>query len=336
MIEQARLENFTAFEELALDFSPGINLFVGANGTGKTHLLKLLYVALAASEADVRRQAAFEEKLTNVFRPSDKRLGRLAHRVKGSVTCRIDIEREGRHLEAEFTNHSKEHVKRYRNEWPDDIRPAVYIPVKEVLVEAPGFRSLYEQGILQVEEIYFDIVSKAFVPIPSGKPPQERKALTDRLQEVIQGRVTEDDEQFYLQSERGTLEFPLVAEGFRKFGLLWRLIQNGTLLRGATLLWDEPEANINPSMIRTLVQTLLDLQRQGIQVFSATHSYVVLREFDLQRAPDDQVRYFNLRRDGTTGITSVFGDEYLDIVPNEVADAYADVYDLMVERSLGL
>ena len=42
MITQLQLKNFTAFTELAIDFSPGINIIIGENGTGKTQLLKAL------------------------------------------------------------------------------------------------------------------------------------------------------------------------------------------------------------------------------------------------------------------------------------------------------
>ena len=34
------LKRFTAFSDLTLHFSPGINVLVGANGTGKTHIPK--------------------------------------------------------------------------------------------------------------------------------------------------------------------------------------------------------------------------------------------------------------------------------------------------------
>jgi predicted ATP-dependent endonuclease of OLD family len=37
------LKNFTCFSDLDVDFSTGINLFIGENGSGKTHLLKILF-----------------------------------------------------------------------------------------------------------------------------------------------------------------------------------------------------------------------------------------------------------------------------------------------------
>ena len=41
MIKHLELKNFTAFRSLSIEFSPGINIIIGANNTGKTHLLKL-------------------------------------------------------------------------------------------------------------------------------------------------------------------------------------------------------------------------------------------------------------------------------------------------------
>ena len=42
MISHFHLKNFIAFAELAIDFSPGINIIIGENGTGKTQLLKAI------------------------------------------------------------------------------------------------------------------------------------------------------------------------------------------------------------------------------------------------------------------------------------------------------
>lgn len=335
MLEKIELENFTAFKRLALDFSPGVNLFIGANGTGKTHLLKLLYTALG-SQRDSRKKEAFEQELIQVFLPYKNRIGRLAHRLPSSLTCKGRILRDGKPLIFEFTNHSIDHVKKYQTEWPDNVGSAVYIPVKEMLADAPGFRSLYEERVIHMEKAYFDIVSKAFLPILRGPTSRDRKELLKMIETIMEGQVRQENEYFFLKDPSGDLEFTLLAEGIRKFGLLWLLIQNGTLLEGSTLFWDEPEANINPSMIKTLVEILLHLQSQGVQLFIATHSYVVLKEFDLQRTEENAVRYFSLMRDKTGGIGCTSGEAYSAIVPNPIAGAYTAIYDKEVERSLGL
>ena len=48
-LTRVELENFTAFRSLKLDLCPGINVLVGANGTGKTHLMKVCYAACDVS-----------------------------------------------------------------------------------------------------------------------------------------------------------------------------------------------------------------------------------------------------------------------------------------------
>jgi len=42
-INKAHIENFTVFQRQDLEFCPGVNVIIGANGTGKSHLLKILY-----------------------------------------------------------------------------------------------------------------------------------------------------------------------------------------------------------------------------------------------------------------------------------------------------
>ncbi len=334
-IEAIVLSNFTAFRQLSLEFSPGVNLLIGANGTGKTHLLKLLYVALN-SQRESRKTDAFEQELIQVFLPYKNSIGRLAHRIAKSVTCKARITRNSVPLTFEFTNHSQDHVKKYQTQWPSDVGSVVYIPVKEMLADAPGMRSLYEERILHMEKVYFDIVSKAFLPILRGPTSKDRRKLLKMIEAIMNGQVKQENEYFFLKNLSGNLEFTLLAEGVRKFGLLWLLIQNGTLLEGATLFWDEPEANINPAMIKTLVEILLHLEQQGVQIFIATHSYIVLKEFDLQRTQKTALRYFSLMRDENGEVGYTAGETYGDVVPNVIADAYTAIYDKEVQRSLGL
>lgn len=50
MIEQLKISNFTVFDSVNMVFSPKINLIIGENGTGKTHLLKAIYALCAANQ----------------------------------------------------------------------------------------------------------------------------------------------------------------------------------------------------------------------------------------------------------------------------------------------
>ncbi len=74
-----KLDNFTSFAGLDQSFSAGVNVIIGANGTGKTHLLKVLYAACAVTVGE-DREKSFALKLRSVFNPYEGRMGRLARR----------------------------------------------------------------------------------------------------------------------------------------------------------------------------------------------------------------------------------------------------------------
>lgn len=332
-ITRLKLERFTAFESLDVGFSPNVNIFLGTNGTGKTHLMKVVYAACDVTKSDL----GFVEKLVRVFLPAEGAPGRLVKRYGQSTRCTIEVSRDGRKLSASFSNHTRvptsATVTGMRG-WKEERIEAVYIPVKEMLANAPGFRSLYAQREIHFEEIYADIVDRALLPVRRGPVDARRKQLLKILQGAIEGRVHQENEQFFLRNKQGNLEFTLLAEGLRKLGLLWLLIQNGTLLEGSVLFWDEPEANLNPALFKTLIEILLGLARGGVQIFVATHDYLILKEFDLQKR-EKEVLFHALYRDEDTGevqCRSVFS--YAEIDPNAIAQAFASAYDREVERSL--
>ena len=161
--------------------------------------------------------------------------------------------------------------------------------------------------------------------------------MLTNLQKTMEGKVTTKNEEFFLRNKQGNIEFTLLAEGTRKLGLLWLLIQNGTLLKGSVLFWDEPETNLNPRLFGPMIEILLQLQRMGIQVFLATHDYVILKELDLRKRKGDRVLFHSLYRDKGSGeILCYTTDEYLQIHPNAIQDTFLDLFDRDVKRDLEL
>ena len=334
-LSRVELECFTAFSKLTLDLSPGINVLVGANGTGKTHFMKVCHAACHAYKTDGR----FADKLVRVFLPSGRSLGRLVKRQQGNSKAIVRVFRGSLRLHSSFSSQttSGSTVKSTRSKaWMDNPIESVYIPAKEVLSSAPGFRSLYETREIHFEEIYKDILDRAYTPILRGPTEPSRKRLLAILQDAIQGRVSIRHEEFFLRNRQGNLEFSLLAEGVRKLALLWLLIQNGTLRDGSLLLWDEPETNLNPKVFGTLIKVLLELQRIGVQILLATHDYVILKELDLRSANDDRIAFHSLYRDRETKeVMCRTTHNYLDIDPNVIADTFDDLYDREIDRTMG-
>ncbi len=336
-ITHIKLQNLTAFEQLDQAFSPGVNVLIGANGTGKTHLLKTLYAACAITVGeDVEK--GFGLKLRSVFNPYEGRVGRLARRQSTSIKTRIVITREGgSKLTADFSNHTnKVEDIRVTGEvsWQKEPLESAYIPVKEMLAHAPGFLATASKREIAFEEVYVDIIKRAFLPKLTGPTDRDRKRLLTALQKAIEGKVVAKGEYFFLKNNQGDLEFTLLAEGMRKLALIWLLIQNGTLLSGSVLFWDEPEANLNPSLMGEVVEVILELQRLGVQIFLSTHNYVLLKEFDLRKKRSDAIRFISLFRDESENVVGQSSDTYRGVDPNAISDTFADLYQRDISRAL--
>ena len=338
-LTRVKLERFTAFSDLDLELSPGINVFVGTNGTGKTHLLKVCYAACDVSKTG----DSFAEKLVRVFLPSGRAIGRLVRRRRGGARGAVEVFRGDLKLRASFSNRaksSKSAAVTGAKAWGESHVKSAYIPAKEILSNAPGFLSLYAHRETHFEEVYKDLLDRAYLPPLRGTPDKLRRPLLDSLQKTIDGKVYYKNEEFFLRNRQGDLEFTLLAEGMRKLGLLWLLIQNGTLLdllgrvTGSVLFWDEPETNLNPEMVGPLIDILLKLQRAGVQVFMATHDNVILSELDLRMEPGDTVVFHSLYREDEE-IACRTADSYLGIEPNAIAETLTGLYDRKVRRSLG-
>ncbi|AMJ66676.1 hypothetical protein AXW84_15500 [Hymenobacter sp. PAMC 26628] len=101
------------------------------------------------------------------------------------------------------------------------------------------------------------------------------------------------------------MEMNMVAEGMRKFATLYKLLANGTLTPETTLFWDEPEANLNPALLKEMAAVLAELARAGFQIILATHSLFLMKELHIlsQKQPLP-VRYFGLYT-GENGGTQV-------------------------------
>lgn len=296
MLDNLNIKNLTIFPEAHLQFSKTLNVIVGENGTGKTHLLKVAYAALATSWEEGRKptsslptktlmQTRLAEKLINVFRPES--LGRLARRKQGRERCDIKLNFTNKQFDFAFSfaTNSKTEVliEQVPQNWLDAA--SVYFPTRELLTIYPNFISVYEGHYLEFEETWRDTCLLLGAPLQRGSRDKRTQELLKPLESAMGGSVELDaNGRFYLKNESGRFEMPLVAEGQRKLAMLARLIATGVLLDKGALFWDEPEANLNPLLLKQIAQSITNLSNAGIQVFLATHSLFLLRELEILMA----------------------------------------------------
>ena len=317
MLKKMTIKNLTLFSEAELHFAPGLNVIVGENGSGKSHILKIAYAIIAAgfqegirsgsSEAvkpiKSQMQKSYADKLVNVMRP--EYLGRLARRRQGRERCALGFHFQNKNLDCRlsFATSSKSEVQidLLNKAWQP--KAPVFLPTRELLTLYPGFVPLYNSHYLEFEETYHDTCLLLGKPALRGARHKRLDNLLRPLEEGMGGTVRLDNNgRFYLSVQKqGNMEMHLVAEGLRKLAMVARLIVTGSLLDKGYLFWDEPETNLNPKLIKLLANVILHLCKNGIQVFIASHSLFLLRELEIlsqdEQFAEVKQRCFSFRPD---------------------------------------
>lgn len=377
MITRLHLKNFIAFTDLSIDFSPGINIVIGENGTGKTQLLKAI---LALSGPEARGEHADEQlarKLCRLYHPLSDQVGELRRAgERGEAMLSVTFA-SGHEITAQFSGAAT--VVKVSTNAQGEASPAIFIPTKEVLSLVRGLTA--EQPDLPTIERIFDdgYLDLANQLAKEGTSDLDAKVQLDprfasivpRLTNLIDGQYLLENGRFvfeagryvekdaatrskaqhaqmyqdstewrFMPSSKQHLSSGMTAEGFRKIGVLQRLLSNGSLNPGITgpLLWDEPESNLNPKLMKDLVQVLLELARNGQQIILATHDYVLLKWFDLlmDKGKGDQVAFHRLYRDSENGdIQRESQSDYAIVARSAISSAFAELYDEDVKRALG-
>ncbi|MDR0881103.1 MAG: AAA family ATPase [Candidatus Adiutrix sp.] len=349
MIKSLELKNFTAFKDLRIEFSPGINVIIGENGTGKTKLLNAAYalcspcgiipVTVFPDHGHMAVASSFTKRLVDIFLPLHGMLGHLYHvGSDGEASLSVAV---GPNAEFQAMFLPMEPVVRIAGTFEKimEIKPTL-IPTKEVLSLMQGFERLYKQYQIQVDETYADIC--AWLGIPPLRSENMSETIKDsikKIEVVCGGRFVFDGIKVSFFANGHEYSVNSIAEGFRKFGALSRLLENGVIEPGVRgpLFWDEPDSNLNPALMKLLVQILLELSRNGQQIILATHDYVLLKWFDLlmDKGKEDHVRYHSLYRDkNSKEIKLKSSDDYISVSASAISDTFAELYDEEVNRAL--
>ena len=244
--------------------------------------------------------------------PDDLRIARLVSKTSGNhkafvrVYASEDDQTPNRQLSISFDKRTRkwDAETKGKETWEKAFSRDVcnFIPAKEMLSHSYQLSAASSVGNVRFDDTYIDIINAAKVDISMGKNPDIRKKLLNKIEKMTKGSTKYEPEkdEFYLRQGNAYMEFNLVAEGMKKAGLLWLLVKNATLEKGSILFWDEPEANLNPTNIPIIAEILLDLQKSGVQIFIATHDYVLAKYLDIfskKRNEADRVHYYSFYKD---------------------------------------
>jgi AAA15 family ATPase/GTPase len=339
-IESIELRNFTVFKNFKVNFSKGINIITGENGTGKTQLLKAIYADTQISKSknidDISKyfksanvnDAFFvkqlkplflEVKASNITNKSDK------HYLMGKLNSNIN----GR-----ISTSGSDHECSYEISYPSKEINCVFIPAKDMLTHSKGLVSMADK----FHEFPFDKTLIDIVKIAAQwqlkEPPKIALKILPILEKMMGGKVVIENEEFYVKKNNGDMvNFAVEAEGLKKIGLLWQLLMNENITEDSILLWDEPEANINPKFIPDLVEVLIELQKNGVQIFLTTHNYIFAKYFEVKRSENDEIMYYSLYKTNY-GVKCENNSSFTDLKNNSIMDTFIQLYKDEVERAM--
>ena len=327
-IRSISVQNFTAFRDMNAGFCDGVNIIIGENGTGKTHLLKLLNIFGQVAHSDVKNWVVQYTIAVMVA---------FVNCAKNSLT-HPSIAINGTLLfDASLHENASQRLNYEIPLWKDAIKYSVFIPAKEMLSlsDTERLKERYGSNFF-IDTTLTDIIKLASYIAPE-KPPLFARSIASKLEEIIGGTVfvNPNDKQFWVKKNEGSpIPFLFEAEGYRKLGLLWQLIMNECIHEQTILLWDEPEANLNPSIIPHIVEILLELSRLGVQVFVATHDYVLAKYFEVRAKENDSVMFHSLYKTDDGVKCESYGN-FRDLKNNPIISPLGKLMDEVINGNLG-
>jgi len=360
-INRIELKNFLVFQgDFAADFCPGVNVLIGGNATGKTTLLKVLYWACEFSNKSVLEN--------NGNLQLNRSINSSPHNTIFLLYNYFNLEVPEKKTDVEFISNIKLYSDKIDTTYPaldvqisknlgsiqfhdvGGVSPqhvalaqwcrlkiqSIFIPVTEMLSHSRGFLALNRERPVPFDCTEIDIISKAELE-PTRDVTKNAQCVLDYISKVIVGKVVFDGKDFFVEHENdgSKIPFSLEASGYRKFGLLWKLLRNGLLENGSVLFWDEPENSLNPELVPVLVDILLTLARNGVQIFLATHNYHLARYFDVRKDKSIPVMYHNLSKAGDQIICNS-SHEYIMSPDNLLEKAGEDLFNAVIADAMGV
>jgi predicted ATPase len=308
-------------------FVGGINVFIGANATGKTTLLKCIYAACEWSNQNSKPGKA--EKFQDFFSASKRPVKVINQKENDDDFSLIRV----------FSGGKEFHFRAwdgflYLSDWLELGIKSVLIPSAEMLSHSKGLIAMSLKWGLPFDSTQTDILVNAQLP--------ETKEISDRNRQILKiigdtfdGEIAYEDDTFFVIKNGGMkIEFSLEAEGFKKLGLLWKLIRNGLLESGSILLWDEPETSINPELIPLLVDIMYILKNDGVQIFLATQSYHLAKYLDLRSQTEDDVLFISLHKNDKGMIKTDRTNRFSSLKKSNIEIAEENLFNAVVENSI--
>ncbi|MDY2685177.1 MAG: AAA family ATPase [Selenomonadaceae bacterium] len=340
MINSVQIENFGMHKNVEWKHLQHINLLLGVNGTGKTFILKALYVAMRTLEqykrgnAQQSLQDILQEKLHWTFQTD--RLGDLVNKTgnaKLSFAMTVD---NNKSISYEFGRDTvKKIVKAGTTFEKNRDSNTVFIPAKEVLSLQDVILKSREQDMMYgFDDTYLDLVKALQLPRQRGNNYQHFADGRKILKDILGGTVDYDEKkhQWYYKKGNTLYSINTTAEGIKKIAIFNQLLANRYLTPRSIVFLDEIESSLHPKAVVEFLRMLYELSKSGMQFFIATHSYFAIKELYLLAQKNHiHIPVLSLKENNTPS----YDDLLAGMPDNSIIDESIRLYEREVDLSLG-
>ena len=347
-----KAENFVAFQQ-QLDWQDhgSLNVIIGENDTGKTHLLKLLYAMARAMEDYAKKRAGPEpkdlpellaNKLRWTFLPQKLELGRLVSRGSGNrLSVTLGWNSDG-NLRFGFGKDTVSKILEFQRNNVEEMneKKSTFLPPKEILSIYDAIVATREGAeIAAFDDTYYDLLQDFRQPLVRGKLQQNINTAINHLEDVTGGgEIDLDSEGIWFQRGKERFNMHQTAEGIKKIGILSRLMRNRRIspMTGCLLFVDEPEVNLHPRAVILFAEMLHQFAQSGIQVYLTTHSYFLLKRLEqLARRHAADYTLLDLRRQAGAGVVGIATHLAEGLPDNPIIQQSLMLFDEDVRLDLG-
>ncbi|MBR8836040.1 MAG: ATP-binding protein [Stigonema ocellatum SAG 48.90 = DSM 106950] len=343
MFEYLLVENLGIFSRLEWKNHKKINIIIGENDTGKTYILKILYCIAKSveeytkcSETDDKSwKEILSDKMFSVYQPVKRQLGEIVN--KSSNLNRLNVETRLRSEEYSFyfIKDTKDLITRCNDTvYKQFDLNALYLPNQEIITAFDAIEAVNEKlKIFGFDQTYQDLIEALRLPTSAKKLDKPLENVLDSLENLFSGNLALERKRFIFKRGREKYYMPQVAESIKKISILTTLIRNRTIKKGTILFIDEPETNLHPRAIIALCNMLFSLSQIGVQIYLATHSYFVIKQFEiLARKYQESIDLCCLEK--KEEISVKFYDLKEGMPDNSIIDASISLYEEDVRLDL--
>ena len=300
MIKCFKIKEYRQFESAKFDNFSNINLFIGENDTGKTTILKFLY----ANCSELREIVDNGEKDISVYSSLDKYKSKIKIHFGNSSNVSMNFAQTetaivglnhaktirlglnyANEYDFDFTiSNSKNEIitsKENVNDFNYDYK-ALFIPAKEILSIMNSIAYLKSKGISDFDDSYndivFEILTKKNVDEANFLEVFKNKSKYDFYNGKVKMLNNGNKKVVYYRNDGEVYDINFVAEGIKKLGIFPILHNTGNLTKKTVLFIDEPENSLHPKLVREFMRFLVDISKDEIQIFMASHNSFVLNQ----------------------------------------------------------